>query len=160
MVRDDYDSCGLIVVSPLPLLEMRTVDEISSVDSESSGVQGRVLLVDDEVAVRRFAGRVLERAGYGVFEAEDGIEALELLDGPAAAADVVVSDIVMPRLNGVELMQALANSRPELPVILMTGYATSALTERGILVPCGVLSKPFPGDRLLDEVRRCIRPRR
>ncbi len=69
---------------------------------------------------------------------------------------VVVSDVVMPRLNGVELLQALAASHPHLPVILMSGYATGQLDGMGIASPCGVLSKPFSGERLLEELRRCL----
>jgi DNA-binding NtrC family response regulator len=135
---------------------MKTIDDLSPATTERTGPETSVLVVDDETAVRRFAARVLERAGYGVFEAEDGAEALELLQDGASAVSVVVSDVVMPRLNGVELMLALSESRPDLPVVLMSGYATAALQELGIAVPCGVISKPFPAERLLDEVRRCL----
>jgi DNA-binding NtrC family response regulator len=114
-------------------------------------------VVDDEGAVRRFAARVLQREGYTVVEARDGAEALDLIRAATTRFDVVVSDIVMPRLNGVELMQALGSSYPQLPVILMSGYATSALYDLGILAPCSILAKPFPPERLLEEVRRCIR---
>jgi DNA-binding NtrC family response regulator len=64
---------------------------------------------------------------------------------------------VMPRLNGVELLQALAESHPGLPVILISGYATAVLAELGIAAPCGILPKPFAAERLLAEVKRCIR---
>ena len=90
-------------------------------------------------------------------EASDGAEALNLVQAEGASVEVVVSDIVMPRLNGVELMQALSVSHPGLPVILMSGYATAALSELGIAAPCSILTKPFPADRLLAEVQRCIR---
>jgi two-component system cell cycle sensor histidine kinase/response regulator CckA len=113
--------------------------------------------VDDESAVRRFAVRVLEREGYDTIEATDGAEALELIESQAASLGLVVSDIVMPRVNGVELLQALTVSYPDLPVILMSGYATAELAELGITAPCGILAKPFPAERLLAEVQRCIR---
>ncbi len=116
-----------------------------------------VLVVDDEPAVRRFAARVLREEGYSVHEAADGAEALELIRLASAQLGVVVSDIVMPRLNGVQLLESISALRPDLPVILMSGYGTEQLAERGIASPCGVLSKPFPADRLLAEVRRCIR---
>jgi CheY-like chemotaxis protein len=70
--------------------------------------------------------------------------------------DAVVSDIVMPRMNGVELLQTLSLELPRLPVILMSGYDMNQLTQLGIVSPCGVLSKPFPPELLLAEVRRCI----
>ncbi len=123
--------------------------------------QGRdyVLVVDDEPAVRRFAARALKEEGYAVHEARDGVEALDLIRAQGDFMDVVVSDIVMPRLTGVELLQTLAADNPEIPVILMSGYGTAQLAEQGIASPCGVLAKPFPPERLLEEVRRCIRPR-
>jgi DNA-binding NtrC family response regulator len=70
----------------------------------------------------------------------------------------VVSDIVMPRLNGVQLLEALAVSHPDLPIILMSGYAPTQLAERGIAAPCSVLSKPFSPQSLLAEVQRCLAP--
>jgi len=116
-----------------------------------------ILVVDDEPAVRRFAARVLREGGFGVHEAADGAEALELIQEGNIHPAVVVSDIVMPRMNGVQLLESLSMLRPDLPVILMSGYGTTELAQRGIASPCGVLSKPFPPGALLAEVRRCIR---
>lgn len=115
-----------------------------------------ILVVDDEPIVRRFASRVLADAGYSVATAADGAEALELLRGRREPVRVVVSDIVMPRLNGVQLLQALSVSHPDLPIILMSGFAPAQLADRGIAAPCSVLAKPFPPELLLAEVRRCI----
>jgi two-component system cell cycle sensor histidine kinase/response regulator CckA len=136
---------------------MKTVDEFSPSVPAGAGSVVSLLVVDDETAVRRFACRVLERAGYGVFEAADGVEALELIQSRTVPLEAVVSDIVMPRMNGVELMHALSLSQPDLPVILMSGYASAALTELGIATPCSILPKPFTAERLLAEVNRCIR---
>ena len=74
----------------------------------------RILVVDDEPVVRRFAVRVLEAEGFLVSEAADGAEALRLLREEVPDVDAVVSDIVMPRLNGVELLQALSSTVEEL----------------------------------------------
>ena len=116
-----------------------------------------VLVVDDEPAVRRFAVRVLREEGYDVHEARDGVEALDLIrTGPRSLA-AVVSDIVMPRLNGVQLLESISSMHPDLPVILMSGYGTTQLATMGIAMPCGVLNKPFPPEVLVAEVRRCIR---
>ena len=119
-----------------------------------------ILIVDDERAVRRYVARILQQAGHTVYEAADGDEALELLNSGAVPAELVVSDIVMPRLNGVELLKAMAESRPGVPVILMSAYADRELADMGVVAPCGVLPKPFPADRLLQEVRRCLGGRR
>jgi CheY-like chemotaxis protein len=116
-----------------------------------------VLVVDDEPTVRRFARRVLAEQGYEVHEAADGAEALDMVRATFDRLDVVVSDIVMPKLNGVELLHRLAIVRPQLPVILMSGYAGPQLTERGIEAPCSILAKPFSAESLVAEVRRCIR---
>ena len=136
---------------------MKTVDEISSDEPLRATDAGSVLVADDENAVRRFVVRVLEREGYAVSQARDGAEALEMLKREPSVFSVVVSDIVMPRLNGVELVQELSVLRPDLPVILMSGYATAALAELGIAAPCSILPKPFPSERLIEEVRRCAR---
>jgi two-component system cell cycle sensor histidine kinase/response regulator CckA len=138
---------------------MKTLENVSSAGQSRAGAGCSILLVDDEGAVRRFATRVLEREGYSVFEAKDGAEALELVQQEHVSFDVVVSDIVMPRLNGVELMQALSSTRPDLPVILMSGYAAAALADLGIIAPCGMIAKPFAAERLVEEVRRCTRRR-
>ncbi len=115
-----------------------------------------VLIVDDEPPIRRFAARVLREAGYGVEEAADGLDALARIRSAESGLVAVVSDIVMPRMNGVELLQRLSLEHPRLPVILMSGYDMNQLSRRGIVSPCGILSKPFPPEQLLAEVRRCI----
>ena len=117
----------------------------------------RILVVDDEPVVRRFAARVLEAEGFSVFEAADGADALRMMREEVTAVDVILSDIVMPRLNGVELMQVLAASHPQLPVLLMSGYASGELEGMGIAAPCAILTKPFPAEQLVEAVRRCLR---
>ena len=134
---------------------MLSGEDVAS-DHSESGNMASVLVVDDEPSVRRFACRVLREAGYGVREAADGLDALSLIRSGVVDLDAVVSDIVMPRMNGVELLQSLSLEHPRLPVILMSGYDMNQLTRLGIASPCGVLSKPFPPDQLLAEVRRCI----
>jgi DNA-binding NtrC family response regulator len=135
---------------------MKILDEFSPASPARGGTRAPILVVDDETAVRRFAARVLQRDGFEVLEAIDGAEALEIVRDQRVPVEAVVSDIVMPRMNGVELMDALSTSHPDLPVILMSGYATAALSEMGIASPCSILHKPFPAERLLAEVHRCI----
>ncbi len=120
-----------------------------------NGAAPRILVVDDEPAVRRYVCRVLDSAGFVVDEAADGAEALERVRSDPGW-DLIVTDIVMPRCNGIELQQQLTTIAAGLPIILMSGYATAQLAELGIPAPCGMLVKPFEPDRLLDEVRRCL----
>ena len=115
-----------------------------------------ILVVDDDSIVRRYVTRILEEEGYAVSEAEDGSAAVQFLDHPPAAVDLLVSDVMRPRLNGVQLLEKVSVTHPELPCILMSGYATRQLSDLGIAAPCAVLSKPFSPDQLLEEVRRCL----
>jgi CheY-like chemotaxis protein len=115
-----------------------------------------VLVVDDEPAVRRFVSRALQAVGLAVHEAEDGLEALSLIREGRAAIDVVVSDVVMPGLNGVELLKELALTHPEIPVLLISAYSPEDLRQRGIAAPCGVLPKPFTAAELVNLVHHCL----
>jgi CheY-like chemotaxis protein len=126
-------------------------------NDEASGRQ--VLVVDDEPSVRRITARLLQEAGYSTHEAEDGLEALKLVQSAPDLLDLVVSDIVMPRLDGVALLQRLASFRADLPCILVSGYGSSQLEALGIAAPCGILTKPVAPEAFLDEVRRCLRQR-
>ena len=128
--------------------------------STAEEVAGRqVMVVDDEPIVRRITMRLLQAAGYAVHEARDGLEAFEFVQSSPELLDVMVSDIVMPRLDGVGLVQRLASLNPGLPCILVSGYGIPQLETLGIAAPCGILTKPVPPDVLLDEVRRCLRQR-
>jgi CheY-like chemotaxis protein len=115
----------------------------------------QILVVDDEPGVRLLVCRMLAQGGYGTCEAADGAEALASLRA-GLVVDLVLSDVVMPQLNGVQLLEALSVSHPGLPVLLISGYAVEDLIARGIAAPCGILLKPFTPERLLDEVRRCL----
>ena len=118
-----------------------------------------VLVVADEPAVRRLLARLLEAEGYTIHEAADGADALEVVRADDDLFVVIVSDIVMPRINGVELMQVLSTAFPDLPVILISAYGNAELADRGIAAPCAVLGKPIVPELLLAEVRRCSRRR-
>lgn len=85
-----------------------------------------VLLVEDERGVRELALRVLNRAGYRVLVASDGVEALAIWEDNPAQIDVVVTDVVMPRLGGSELVTRLRGERGDVPVLFMSGYARNA----------------------------------
>ena len=118
----------------------------------------RILIVDDDPTVCQICRRILDSAGYQTHEASDGSAALDFMREFPDKPHLVLSDIVMPRMNGVQLLEALSALHPGLPVLLMTGYASQALRQLGIEVPCGVLPKPFTPEDLLSEVRRCLFP--
>jgi DNA-binding NtrC family response regulator len=123
---------------------------------KGDGDPPHVLVVDDEPGVRRFAARALEGEGYQVHTAKDGVEALELVGALHRRLGLIITDVVMPRLDGVGLLRSVSASHPALPVILMSGYATGHLVNLGLTAPCAVLGKPFSVEALLGEVRRCL----
>jgi CheY-like chemotaxis protein len=113
-----------------------------------------ILIVEDEPAVRRMASRALKSQGYAILEAANGAEALDLLSRATEAVDLVLSDVVMPLLNGRELSERLAVERPEIRVLFMSGYTDDDIVRRGLLRP-GVpfLQKPFVAADLSRKVR-------
>jgi CheY-like chemotaxis protein len=135
------------------------VSDLLADDEAQSEARRRILVVDDEPDVRRVIRRLLDEDGYRVHEAGDGAQALEFVRSARGLLDLVVSDIAMPRLNGVQLLEALATEMPELPCLLISGYAAPELQRIGIPAPCGVLAKPLQVDAFLAEVRRCLRQR-
>lgn len=140
---------------------MRTTPTASPAPPTHDGTSGRqVMVVDDEPIVRRLTARFLREAGYQVHEARDGLEAFEFVQSAPDLLDVLVSDVVMPRLDGVALVQRLSAVCSDLPCILVSGYGSPQLEKLGIAAPCGILSKPVRPEVLLDEVRHCLRQRR
>ncbi len=122
-------------------------------DAAVDKAKGRVLVVDDVDMVRRLAERVLSRAGYQVAVAEDGLRAVEIAREHAADIDIVLLDLSMPGLSGAETFQQLRQIRPDLKVVLTSGFSedesTSRLAGRGL---AGFIQKPFTPSGLLAKV--------
>jgi CheY-like chemotaxis protein len=116
-----------------------------------------ILIVEDEAAVRRMAARALAAQGYAILEAENGAEALEVLARGGGPIDLVLTDVVMPLVNGRELGERLSVERPGLRVLFMSGYTDDDIVRRGLLRPGSpFLQKPFmPGD-LSRKVREVL----
>lgn len=116
-----------------------------------------VLLVDDEEQVRSVARRILEQRGYRVIDVADGEAALEILGRPSVCVDVLVTDLVMPGMNGRQLIARLAGLRPALPVVCVTGFADDGddPSQYGPNL-VALLVKPFTADRLVRAVREAI----
>lgn len=113
----------------------------------------RVLVVDDNDAVRRGIVRTLARAGYEVVEAGDGVDALAKVESSSSEFDLVLTDLNMPRMGGFELAGRLALAHPSTRLMLMTGFPDElvGLTRRAPQWPC--VSKPFTPSELLGQVR-------
>jgi signal transduction histidine kinase/ActR/RegA family two-component response regulator len=116
-----------------------------------------ILLVDDTEIVRRLSKDVLSRAGYRVLEAAGADEALQVAGRQAAPIDLVLTDVVMPGPNGIELASRLRSSRAAVRVLFMSGYTDLAVVRDGLLAhEEAFLQKPFTPEDLLRKVRQAL----
>ena len=116
-----------------------------------------VLLVEDEHGVRAFMKRALERDGYTVLEAQNGDEALRLAESHGAGIDLLLTDVVMPRMSGKVLADRLTAERPDLQVIFMSGYTEDAVVTQGVLEGAvHFLAKPITFEKLRRKVRAVL----
>ena len=114
---------------------------------------GCVLLVEDEVDVRQFAVRALRLQGYQVLEASDGLEALEIMNSNQGKVDIVVSDVVMPEMDGPTLFKELRKTNPSMKVIFVSGYPNEAFRESLGSDDFAFLPKPFSLPQLAAKVK-------
>jgi len=118
---------------------------------------GLVLVVEDEAAVRQLVRRSLEAVGLTVLEAENGQQALEVVSRRRELPKLVLTDVVMPGLNGRELSERLATAQPGLPVLFMSGYTDDDVLVRSLLPEAApFIQKPFGPDELVAKVRRML----
>ncbi|AYG66427.1 MULTISPECIES: PAS domain-containing sensor histidine kinase [unclassified Rhizobium] len=125
--------------------------------ADLTGKSAVVLLVEDEEAVRRGGKRMLETRGYTVYEAGSGVEALDIMDELDGQVDVVVSDVVMPEMDGPSLLRELRKKYPDMKFIFVSGYAEDAFARN---LPAdaqfGFLPKPFSLKQLAVVVRETL----
>ncbi len=149
---------GTTVKVLLPAVDgeaMRTLDVHDGGAAEPGSET--VLLVEDDVEVRRRVRTLLERGGYEVLDAGSGAEALAVAAGHSGAIDLLVSDVVMPGMSGPELADAMRVRQPSIKVLLMSGYMEGATTDRASVdAEARVLRKPFRRGELLARVRSLL----
>lgn len=121
---------------------------VTLIDQNDGGAT--ILVVEDESGVRIMVSRVLRARGYEVLEARHGLDALILLETRGGSVDLVISDVLMPGLNGDALARRLAVTHPHIPVILMSGYPGEGADLGDVLL------KPFSADQLLARVRKAL----
>jgi two-component system cell cycle sensor histidine kinase/response regulator CckA len=120
-----------------------------------------ILLVEDEAAFRLLAGHVLRELGYTVLEVRSGAAALETLAHYKVPVHLLLTDLMLPGMNGWEVWLAFAELYPEGKVVFMSGYDEIEILRRGILKPgTALLKKPFPPDALARKVREVLDLRR
>ena len=116
-----------------------------------------ILVVEDEEDIREIAAGILERAGYTVLVAADPDQALALAADETRTIDLLLSDVVLPSMNGPELAALLVEQRPGLPVLYTSGYPQEAVVERGILPPhINYIRKPWRPRQLVRRIGRLI----
>jgi DNA-binding NtrC family response regulator len=111
-----------------------------------------ILLVDDHEMVLRALHNYLEKRDYNLLEARDGEEALLIAECYPAMIHVLVTDLIMARMNGRELVRRLLPLRPEMQVILMSGFPDEIMAQQGLTPEVPILRKPFPPKRLLSAI--------
>ena len=113
-----------------------------------------VLVVDDEPILRDLARIALERGGFRVLEARDGLEAVELFQAGQESVDLILLDLTMPRMGGAEAFRRIRSLAPDVRVLVTSGYTQAESLEALVdLPPDGYLQKPFRVQQLLDRAR-------
>jgi CheY-like chemotaxis protein len=115
----------------------------------------KILIAEDDTAVREFASRALVNAGHEVIAAADGLQALEALENDEF--DLLLSDIVMPELDGIALALKVSRDWPDLPILLMTGYAAERQRAHNLdALIHDVISKPFTLQQICDAAEKVL----
>jgi CheY-like chemotaxis protein len=116
-----------------------------------------VLVADDETGVRKLVARILRTRGYSVLEAASGAEALVVARAWHGRIHLLVTDVVMPEMNGWELATRLLSERPGLETLYMSGYAENAVAhEGGVDKKAHFLQKPFAAAALVQKIRELL----
>jgi two-component system, cell cycle sensor histidine kinase and response regulator CckA len=116
-----------------------------------------VLVVEDEPAVRMLVTRILGRSGYTVLEAADGAEAVRLAESHRTPIDLLLTDVIMPRMNGSVVAARVLAHQPGARVLFMSGYTDDAIAQHGVLgTGTQFLEKPFPPETLTQRVREVL----
>ncbi len=116
----------------------------------------RILLVEDEEHVRRITRRILEGNGYSVVEAADGEDAFQVFETDTQGFDLIVSDVVMPRVGGIQLIEEILSQKPEQKFLFISGYSEGKLVVQGHSGPIDLVNKPFNSTELLEKVREIL----
>jgi two-component system, cell cycle sensor histidine kinase and response regulator CckA len=125
--------------------------------ANSIGGSETILLVEDTAPVRLAARRILKRAGYNVLEATNGAEAIALCEQPGITIDLLLTDMVMPELNGRELSTRFSELHPHAATAFMSGYMEEAIHATSVFAPGSVfIQKPFTPSSLIEKLREAL----
>jgi signal transduction histidine kinase len=154
---DSTEGSGTTVTVLLPAVEAVLAGAAS--EEEPGAVDGgieTVLVVEDEEAVRRLTCRILSDHGYRVLSASDGPEALDVAALHPGPVDLLLTDVVLPSMNGIDLAARMAAVRPGIRSLAISGYVAREVLEEGLPEGLTMLPKPFKRDALLARVREAL----
>jgi PAS domain S-box-containing protein len=143
----------------LPRAEKEAAEIPPSIFQESAFIGGceTILLVEDEEAVRRSTVEFLQLSGYIVLQASDGNDAMQVARQYTGSIDLMITDVVMPRVGGTKLAEQLATERPDMKVLFVSGYAESTVLRHGpIDIVTRFLQKPFSLKSLAQKIRKVL----
>lgn len=141
-----------------PAVETPVLARPTPAETDTSGREV-ILVSEDEELVRQVTCGILRSQGYTVLEARHGAEALSIAEEHGAQIDLLLTDVVMPDMNGQELARELTRRHGEIPLLFMSGYAAEFMGEHGIELDHGFLEKPFNPKTLLESVRQALEQR-
>jgi PAS domain S-box-containing protein len=141
----------------LPHVDQTSGEQVARAPAEARGGAETILLVEDSLAVRTIARQILTRGGYRVLEAENGEKAIAVVLNHEGPIHLVLTDLVMPDMGGRSLVERLAELRPTMRVVFMSGYTDDVVMQRGALRRGAVfIQKPFAPDALSRKVREAL----
>lgn len=141
------------ILLPLQAPPIAPAPRAESERAKGRGVKACILLVEDDDAVRRVARRLLESGGHVVIEATDGEHALRVVREHGTAVDLVLTDVVMPKMGGMQLAQRLWEGVPDLPIVFTSGYTEDDVLHRGVQAgQVTFVRKPYTAETLLEAV--------
>ena len=126
------------------------------IQAEPLGKGETILLVEDADPLRVMTREILERSGYSVLEAENGERALEIAEGYKGSIGLLVTDVSLPKINGLLLAAHLQKQRSGLKVLYVSGYAPGVLASVGLKQGTAFLQKPFSAEELTQRVRELL----
>ena len=132
-------------------------ETVSQTSADPPPATETVLVVENESAIRTLVQIALERHGYTVLAAESGADALKISENHPGSIDLLITDVIIPDMNGPEISRQLALSRPRVSTLFMSGYMDDALTDHGLRVGhVDFIEKPFSPRVLAQRVREIL----
>jgi CheY-like chemotaxis protein len=148
---------GTVLTALLPVTDQAAPATPAQPTAPQRGHGETILVVEDEPAMREVTRRILARNGYSVVAAGSGHDALQAVTSQLEHIDLLLTDVVMPRMQGRELAEKIRILRPEVRVVFMSGYTQGLLSQQGVLEPSvHLIEKPFTETTLLTKLHEVL----